>query len=71
MTTEQFGSQSDLDILVAFDRTEGRLFERYCELKEGLEKLTTRSVDVVMTEAIRNPYFKASVEASRRTLYVA
>lgn len=70
-TAGPFGPQSDVDVIVEFDRIDGRLFERYFELKEEMERLTARPVDVVMAEAIRNPYFKASVDASRRPLYVA
>jgi len=66
---ETFGSDSDVDVLVEFDRRQGDLFNRYFELKEQLEALFGRSVDVVVDDAIRNPYFRAKVEQSRRRIY--
>lgn len=35
--TEAFGTDSDVDVLVVFDRQAGDLFNRYFELKEQLE----------------------------------
>jgi uncharacterized protein len=66
-----FCSDSDIDVLVEFDRDGRGLFDRYFMLKEGLEKLFGRSVDVVIEKSIRNPHFKASVDRSRRSLYAA
>lgn len=61
-TTEQFGAESDVDVLVESDRQVGNLFNRYFELKEELEIILGRSVDVVVVDAIKNPYFRASIE---------
>jgi len=70
-TTEQFGTTSDVDVLVEFDRQVGNLFNRYFELKEELETILGRSVDVVVADAIRNPYFRATVEQTKKSLYAA
>jgi len=67
--TEAFGADSDVDVLVEFDRQPGDLFNRYFELKEHLESIMGRSVDVVVADAIKNPYFKAKIEQSRKRLY--
>lgn len=69
-TTVLYGPTSDIDVVVEFDRSAGRLFDRYFDLKEGLEALFDRSVDVVIADAIRNPYFREAVDASRRPVYV-
>lgn len=69
--TADFRPDSDVDVLVEFDRSGGDLFNRYFELKEQLEKLVSRPVDLVMADAIKNPYFKAAVEAQREQLYAA
>ena len=58
-------ARSDLDFLVEFERRAPRAFETYFGLKESLEALFGRSVDLVEPSAIRNPYFKASIERSR------
>ncbi|OHB66218.1 MAG: hypothetical protein A2Y76_15480 [Planctomycetes bacterium RBG_13_60_9] len=68
-TSEGFGAESDVDVLVRFDRDGGGLFNRYFDLKEGLEKIFGRPVDVVVEDSLKNPFFKASVERSRRTVY--
>jgi predicted nucleotidyltransferase len=69
--TDDLGPDSDVDILVQFERDGTDLFDRYFELKEGLEELFGRDVDPVIEESIKNPYFKESVERSRKNLYAA
>lgn len=70
-TTESFGPDSDIDVLVEFDRQVGDLFERYFELKESLEALSGRPVDLVIADVVRNPYFKLAIEQTRQPLYAA
>jgi uncharacterized protein len=61
---------SDLDFLVDFEpRSEENLFHRYFGLKETLEALFGRKVDLVMVGALENPYFIASVNKTRQTVY--
>lgn len=65
-------SSSDLDFLVEFEpMTAARHAEAYFALEEGLSELFGRPVDVVESGAIRNPYFRKAVEASRVLLYDA
>ncbi len=70
-TGETFGPASDVDVLVEFDPDQGDLFNRYFALKERLEALFDRPVDVVTARALRNPYFSAAVEQSRVHVYAA
>ena len=64
--------ESDLDFVVCFaPRTPANLFDRYFGLREELARLFGRRVDLVMEEAIRNPYFARSVNESRTPLYAA
>lgn len=65
------GPESDVDVLVRFDRTRGGLFARYFDLKEGLEVLFRRPVDLVVEEAIKNPYFRQAVERTRKNVFAA
>ena len=69
--TDDFGGNNDVDVLVRFERDGTDLFDRYFELKEGLERLFGRDVDVVLEESIKNPYFKQGLERSRRNIYAA
>jgi predicted nucleotidyltransferase len=80
-TLELFGSaatgafdpaHSDVDFLVEFDKTRriGPL-EQYFGLKEALEQLLRRPVDLVEAGASTNRYFLESLNKSRRLLYAA
>jgi predicted nucleotidyltransferase len=63
---------SDLDFIVEFDRSGPQNpFDSYFGLKEGLEALFGRKVDLVELSAVRNPYLKASIEQSRENIYAA
>ena len=65
-------TSSDVDVLVEFETSPGfDHFGSYFALKEGLEQIFQRPVDVVTITAIRNPYFRAQVMRSRETLYAA
>jgi len=64
---------SDVDVLVEFDsgRPGFDYFDTYFTLKEGLEQLLGRAVDVVSVTSIRNPYFRDQVMRTRESLYAA
>jgi uncharacterized protein len=64
---------SDLDFIVSFERRDPpELFDRYFGLKEDLEALFGRRVDLVMEGALeKNRRFAKSVEDSRVLLYNA
>ena len=71
-TTETFDPRrSDLDFLVDFDANPTDLFKRYFSLKESLEALYRRNVDLVMIGALHNPYFIESVNKTRQIVYAA
>lgn len=65
-----FTPASDVDVLVDFDG-DGGLFDRYFILKERLEAIFGRPVDVIEERALRNPYLIKTVERDRRTIYGA
>jgi len=66
-------ARSDLDFLVEFDaRAPAALsLKTYLGLKETLEALFGRNVDLVEPGAMHNPYVKASIERSRELLFAA
>ena len=70
-TRDELSSASDVDVLVQFDRGRGGLFARYFDLKEGLESLFGRPVDLVVEDAIKNPYFRQAVERTRKNVFAA
>jgi predicted nucleotidyltransferase len=61
---------SDLDFLVEFDALEpSKYADSYFALKEGLEALFGRPVDLVTTSSIGNPYFRERIAATSQTVY--
>jgi predicted nucleotidyltransferase len=65
-------AKSDLDFLVEFEPLPyGGRYRAYFGLKEALESLFGRRVDLVTDESVRNPYLKTSIEKGRRLLYAA
>jgi len=64
--------ESDLDFLVDFHPpTPGESWRRYFDLLDGLRDLFGRPVDLVEDSAIKNPYFRESVEETREPFYAA
>lgn len=61
---------SDVDFVVTFANTHVPGYaDRYFGLAEALEALLHRPVDLIVERAIRNPYFRAEVEASRQLIF--
>lgn len=70
--TDQFdASTSDGDFLVEFAPNLEHPFDAYFGLHEDLETILGRDVDLVMAEAVRNPYFAASVFDSALEVYAS
>lgn len=67
---DDFSEASDIDVLVSFIGSE-QLFNRYFTLKEELEQLFRRDVDVVMENAIQNPIIRESINHDRIVLYAS
>ena len=60
--------RSDIDLLVEFDGFE-RLFDRYFELKNRLEQLLGRHVDIIQYSAVKNPYIKSGLNRNKVRIY--
>lgn len=72
-TRDDFDPQrSDLDFLVDFESLPpGEHADAYFGLLESLGRLFGRPVDLVVASAIKNPYFRQSVEQTKALLYAA
>jgi len=80
-TLELFGSatdggfdpaRSDLDFLVEFlPEPSSRIFHGYFDLRDELEGLFGRKVDLVMPRAIRNRYLLKTINQQRKLVYAA
>jgi hypothetical protein len=65
-------SRSDVDFLVEFySLPAGGYADAYFGLRESLEALLDREVDLVALAAVRNPYIRADIERTRTLLYAA
>lgn len=63
-------ARSDLDFVVDFDaKTPAEYANSYFELKEGLEALFGRPVDLVTERSLTNPYFRNRIAGQRQTIY--
>lgn len=61
---------SDLDFLVAFDDLPPMQYaDVYFALKESLESLFGRPVDLLTEANLENPYFRERVYAERKPVY--
>lgn len=70
--TEQFDeSRSDVDFLVDFKDDLPSRFDAYFGLKEELEDMLSRPVDLVMPSALENPHFAAAILRNSEQLYAA
>ena len=66
------GDDSDLDFLVEFDAASGAGYaDRYFGLMESLQQLFERPVDLVVDSAVKNQFFRDSIERTRALLYAA
>ena len=65
-------SASDLDFFVEFhDLTPARYADAFFSLKQDLEALFGRPVDLITEANLANPYFRARVEAERQAVYAS
>jgi len=63
---------SDLDFLVEFDAASGAgCAGRYFGLLESLQQLFERRVDLVVESAVKNPFFRETIERTKALLYAA
>ena len=70
VTGVNFSDESDVDFLVEFEEeSELNAADQYFGLADALSELFERSVDLVMTKAVRNPYFLREASRSRRLVY--
>lgn len=63
---------SDIDLLVEFQPCEATaLYKAYFGLLNELRDQLNLPVDLVMADAVKNPYIKQTIEASKRQIYAA
>jgi uncharacterized protein len=63
--------RSDVDFFVDFLPEVHDLLGNYLALQEELEQIVGRKVDLVMSDAVENPYFAAEAARSAQDVYAA
>jgi predicted nucleotidyltransferase len=64
--------KSDFDFLVEFAPLSATAYaDAFFGFKAALERLLGRPADLVVASAIRNPYFRQSIEQDKTLLYAA
>lgn len=65
-----FNASSDIDFAVRFDGVPPmKYFNNYMDLKEKLELLLSRKVDLIEDKAVKNPIFRAILDREMQSLY--
>lgn len=65
-----FTAQSDVDLLVKFKQMDlAKYFQNYMELKENLESLFGRKVDLLEEQTLKNPILIKSINKSKELVY--
>lgn len=70
--TDRFNDNSDVDLLVDFEPIEHDKFDyvdNYFGLRDALEHLFKRKVDLIEEKGLRNKYFIANVNRTKQLIY--
>jgi predicted nucleotidyltransferase len=68
--SQDFSQSSDIDVLVIFDSGENiDLFDKYFELKEQLEEILQREIDLVVDKKFKNPVLREAIDRTRIVIY--
>lgn len=70
--TDRFNEKSDVDLLVDFEPIDHDSFDyvdNYFSLRDALERLFRRKVDLIEEKALRNKYFIANVNRTKMMIY--
>lgn len=70
VTREDFRSDSDIDFVVDFEENDPfKYTDLYFQLKEKLEKLLKRPVDLIEERGVKNRYFRKELDATKILIY--
>ena len=68
---EDFGPESDVDVLVAFEPDSGITFNNRVEMLDELVAIFGREVDLVEKDLIRNPFRRHEILKTKEVIYAA
>jgi len=68
--TENFKPESDIDMLVDIESNDPFTYtDYYFSLKENLEKLLNRPIDLLEKRALKNPNLIKNIEQNKQLIY--
>ncbi|GEC70810.1 hypothetical protein SAMN05443543_102439 [Flavobacterium flevense] len=68
--TDKFTPESDVDLIVDFERIDVLEYgDNYYDLKFSLENILKRNVDLLEEKAIKNPYFRKTLNQNKKLIY--
>jgi uncharacterized protein len=68
---EDFGPESDVDVLISFEpEVPWSLFD-YMDMREELRDILGREVDLLEISGLRNPFRRQKILSTRRVIYAA
>lgn len=68
--TDKYKADSDLDLIVDFNESDPISYtDSYFKLKEQLEQLLKRKIDLLEQKAIRNPYLNEQIDTTKVLIY--
>ena len=68
--TDTFNKDSDIDLIVDFSNIEVDAYaDNYFDLKFSLQDIFNRPIDLLEEKAIKNPYFRQSINQQRQLVY--
>ena len=68
--SENFNTESDIDLIVDFVTIEVEDYaDNYFDFKFSLQDILKRPIDLLEEKAIKNPYFKKSVNQKKKLVY--
>jgi predicted nucleotidyltransferase len=68
---EDFGPDSDVDVMLKFAPGQGFTFENTPDIQDELRAMFNRRVDVIEKGRIRNPIRRAAIMSGYRVIYAA
>ena len=67
---DDFKDDSDIDFVVDFEETDPfKYTDLYFQLKENLEKLLQRQIDLIEERGIKNQFFKKELDSTKILIY--
>lgn len=70
ITNNKFSTESDVDLVVDIAETNPLEYtDKYFKLKEQLEVILKRPIDLLEARAIRNPFLKKEIDQTKILVY--